>query len=222
MILSIDGLQPEKGHEMLDVVRALERTRVWCAEALLSSAAVEVQPRLAQARRWAARLGKPVRRWRSDQPEAFGQGIAAECPGGPQRYGAKHVWRDGAQPVHEADSHAKVQRRRTGRGWRPIAREVGVTPQTPAQPARPEGQSEATPSAVLRADAAPQAVGLEYCAAVRGLWHAAQGGPLPPPGLRRAEAVAAGPASRQRPREAQKGGQRTSGSHGAQPTGREV
>ena len=36
--LAIDGLQPEKGHETLYVVRELERKRVWFAEALLSSA----------------------------------------------------------------------------------------------------------------------------------------------------------------------------------------
>ncbi len=32
LILSIDGLQPEKGHETLYVVRELTRKRVWFAE----------------------------------------------------------------------------------------------------------------------------------------------------------------------------------------------
>ena len=49
LILSIDGLQPEKGHETLSVVRAVVRKRVWCADALLSSTTAEVQRRLAQA-----------------------------------------------------------------------------------------------------------------------------------------------------------------------------
>lgn len=35
--LSLDGLQPEKGHETLYVVRELRHQRVWFAEALLSS-----------------------------------------------------------------------------------------------------------------------------------------------------------------------------------------
>src|SRR5215468_1581000 len=43
VILSIDGLQPEKGHETLYVVRELARKRVWFAEALLSSATAEVR-----------------------------------------------------------------------------------------------------------------------------------------------------------------------------------
>ena len=49
--LAIDGLQPEKGHETLYVVRELTHKRVWFAEALLSSATAEVQQLLARARR---------------------------------------------------------------------------------------------------------------------------------------------------------------------------
>jgi len=56
VVLTIDGLQPEKGHETLYVVRELERKRVWFAEALLSSATAEIQRLLAQARAWATRL----------------------------------------------------------------------------------------------------------------------------------------------------------------------
>src|SRR5207244_2591607 len=42
-VLTIDGLQPEKGHETLYVVRELMRKRVWFAEPLLSSATEEVR-----------------------------------------------------------------------------------------------------------------------------------------------------------------------------------
>jgi hypothetical protein len=114
--LAIDGLQPEKGHETLYVVRALERNRVWLAAARLSSAAAEVQRRLVQARSWAAGLGKPVRRWLSDTQEAFVRGSAAEVPGVPHRYGAHHFWREVAKPVLAADSRAQVQMRRQVRG----------------------------------------------------------------------------------------------------------
>ena len=38
LVLTIDGLQPEKGHETLYVVRELPSKRVWFAEPLLSSA----------------------------------------------------------------------------------------------------------------------------------------------------------------------------------------
>jgi hypothetical protein len=124
LILAIDGLQPEKGHETLYVVRELVQKRVWFAEALLSSATPEVQQLLVQARTWAERLGKPVRLWMSDKQDAFVQGIAAEFPGVPHRYCANHFLRDVAKPVLEADSRAKVKRRRTIRGLRTIEREV--------------------------------------------------------------------------------------------------
>jgi hypothetical protein len=214
VILAIDGLQPEKGHETLYVVRELVKKRVWFAEALLSSATAEVQRLLAQARSWAEGLDKRVRLWMSDKQEAFVRGIAAEFPGVPHRYCANHFLRDVAKPVLEADSRAKVQMRRKVRGLRTIEREVLAAPQTPAQPERPEGQSEATPSEVLRADEAPQDVVLDYCAAVRGILNDDQGGPLHPPGLRMAEALEEVQASLQRNLEAKKGGQLTSGSHG--------
>src|SRR5262249_43133439 len=59
--LSIDGLQPEKGHETLYAVRELNASRVWFAQALLSSSADEVRRLLARAREVAQALGKPVR-----------------------------------------------------------------------------------------------------------------------------------------------------------------
>src|SRR5947209_13920208 len=47
LVLTIDGLQPEKGHETLYVVRELRGKRVWFAEALLSSSADEVRVQMA-------------------------------------------------------------------------------------------------------------------------------------------------------------------------------
>jgi hypothetical protein len=88
--LAIDGLQPEKGHETLYVVRELVQKRVWFAEALLARATAEGQRLLAHARRWAEGLGTPVRRGRSEKQDAFVRGSAAELPGGPHRYGANH------------------------------------------------------------------------------------------------------------------------------------
>src|SRR5215510_5800180 len=69
--LAIDGLQPEKGHETLYVVRELERKRVWFAAPLRSSATTEVQQLLVQAREWAEQLGKRVRLWMSEKQDAL-------------------------------------------------------------------------------------------------------------------------------------------------------
>jgi hypothetical protein len=91
IILSIDGLQPEKGHETLYVVRELTQKRAWFAEALISATADEVRRLIAQAKGWAEALGKPVGLWLSDRQDAFVTGIAAEFPGVPHRYCQNHL-----------------------------------------------------------------------------------------------------------------------------------
>jgi len=208
VVLAIDGLQPEKGHETLYVVRELERKRVWFAEALLSSAAAEVQQLLAQARSWAEQLGKPVRLWMSDKQEAFVRGIASEFPGVPHRYCTNHFVRDVAKPVLDADSRAKVQMRRKVRGLRTIEREVCAERRAAELARLPELPSEAP-----QADASAPDIVLDYCAAVRGILNDDQGGPLHPPGLRMAEALEDVHTSLQRNLEVKKGGRRTSASH---------
>ena len=122
--LTIDGLQPEKGHETLYVVRELTLKRVWFAEALVSSSADAVRRLIAEARVWAERLGKPVAAWVSDKQDAFVTGIAAEFPGVPHHFCQNHFLRDVAKPVLELDSHAKVQMRSKVRGLRAIEREA--------------------------------------------------------------------------------------------------
>ena len=124
VVLAIDGLQPEKGHETLYVVRELTQKRVWFAEPLLSSTNEEVRRVLARAGQIAGALGIPVAGWMSDKQEGFVQGIAAEFPGVPHRYCDNHFLRDLAKPVLEQDSHAKVQMRRKVRGLRTIEQTV--------------------------------------------------------------------------------------------------
>jgi hypothetical protein len=175
IILSIDGLQPEKGHETLYVVRELRGKRVWFAEALLSATAPEVQRLIATAKEWAASLGKTVGLWVSDKQDAFVTGIAAEFSGVPHRYCANHFLRDVAKPVLEADSHAKVQMRRKVRGLRKVEQAI-IEHQHRAAEARPAGDDPQAPITVTADPAAPESpeadsacdVVLKYCAAVRG------------------------------------------------------
>jgi hypothetical protein len=218
-VLSIDGLQPEKGHETLYVVRELNAKRMWFAEALLSSSADEVRRLLSQARAWATQLGLPVHLWLSDKQDAFVTGIAAEFPGVPHRYGVNHFLRDLAKPMLEADSHAKVRMRRTVRGLRTIEREV-LQQRRPSAAAAPAVAPAATTPAtqppanqlvqdVPAATASPAdagAVVLDYCSAVRGILNDDQGGPFQPPGLCMAEALGDVRASLQRNLDAHRGG----------------
>jgi hypothetical protein len=190
LILSIDGLQPEKGHETLYVVRELRRRRVWFAEPLLSSSRAEVRRLLTQARQWAERLKRPVHLWVSDKQEAFVTGIAEEFPGVPHRYCENHFLRDVGKPVLDADSHAKVQMRQKVRGLRAIEREV-------LEGHRQDG------AGTEKADC--EDVVLNYCTMVRGILNDDQGGPLDPCGLRMAGALREVGASLQRNLHAKKG-----------------
>ncbi len=169
LVLTIDGLQPEKGHETLYVVRELQSKRVWFAEPLLSSAEQEVHRLIVLARQWAERLGKPVRAWMSDKQGAFVTAIAAEFAGIPHRYCHNHFRRDLAKPVLEMDSGAKVKRRRKVRGLRAIERQVlderrtTAAPEPSAQPERPKTAD--TPRADPPEAAAPPLVVMsEPCA----------------------------------------------------------
>jgi hypothetical protein len=240
LVLAIDGLQPEKGHETLYVVRELTQKRVWFAEPLLSSTNEEVRRVLTRARHIAKALGVPVSGWMSDKQDAFVTGIAEEFPGVPHRYCENHFLRDLAKPLLEKDSHAKVQMRRKVRGLRSIEqamlREEGL--QRPVS----EEPTVSPPAAGLNGDtwasilagelstgeelvgresscvagpsaAEPSVAGqvvLDYCVAVRGILNDDQGGPLHPPGLRMADALKEVRASLERNLKRKKGGSQSS------------
>jgi hypothetical protein len=218
IILCIDGLQPEKGHETLYVVRELTQKRVWFAEALLSATEDEVRRLIQKANEWAQSLGTPVGLWVSDKQNAFVKGIAAEFPDVPHRYCDNHFLRDVAQPVLEADSHAKVQMRKKVRGLRTIEQAVlqrpKAEPQDERTPDAPEANGTATAAANRSAAVADPtgSVVLDYCAMVRGILNDDQGGPLEPPGLRMAEALHEIQGSLQRNLDVKKGGSRRSNS----------
>jgi hypothetical protein len=223
IILCIDGLQPEKGHEALYVVRELTRRRVWFAEPLLSATEDEVRRLIAKAKQWAESLGAPVGLWMSDKQGAFVTAIAAEFPDVPHRYCDNHFLRDLAKPVLEADGHAKVQMRKKVRGLRAIERVVLRRRKTQAQgdpaPPIPEAAGTAVNPAPAAADPAG-AVVLDYCAAVRGILNDDQGGPLPPPGLRMAEALNEIQESIHRNLRRRRGGSRRSNSAGCRDASR--
>jgi hypothetical protein len=201
LVVSRAGLQPEHGHAPLAVGRELHATRMWCAEALLSSRAHAVRRLLSQARTGAMPVGLPVPRWLSDTQDAGVTGMAAELPGGPHRSCVNHGMRAVATPMLAAERHAQVTMRRTGRGGRPSAREGGP-PRRPSAAAAsavaPVATPPVTPSpapqwarAIPAVPARPAAAGevvRESWSAVRGLRHDEPGGPLPPPGGRRAAA----------------------------------
>jgi hypothetical protein len=199
LVLTIDGLQPEKGHETLYVVRELRGKRVWFAEALLSSSAEEVQRLITKARDWAEQLGKPVELWMSDKQDAFVKGIKAQFPDTPHRYCQNHFLRDLAQPMLEQDSHQKVQMRKKVRGLRDIEKQVlddrrkaqaEAAPVGPASVSTPAATSEPVAAAMTASE--PVAVGPQTSSEVVAAAGYVGGGTT---GASAAEAVSAGPAA---------------------------
>ena len=182
VILTIDGIQPEKGHETLYVVRELRKQRVWFAEALLSSTYAEIRKVIQRAKSLAQHLNMPVRAWRSDKQEAFVVNIAAEFPGVSHRYCDNHFLRDLAHDMFEKDSHANVQMRRKIRGLRTIEKDILAELDAPPQ------ETDA-----LNWDQKKYAIQivLDYCAGVRGILNDNHGGPFNPPGWRMAHALEA-------------------------------
>ena len=156
IILSIDGLQPEKGHETLYVVRELTQKRVWFAEPLISATADEVRRLITKAKEWAESLGKPVGLWMSDKQDAFVTGIAAEFPGRaasllrqpfPPRRGQARLGGRQSRQGSDAEEGARPAENRTSRAQAAESRDDGKT-------SRPD-DPEATVTVIAGAANAP-------------------------------------------------------------------
>jgi hypothetical protein len=177
VILSIDGLQPEIGHEVLYVVREVKKGRVWFAEALISSAAEEITRIIHKAKNWVESLGLTVDAWVSDKQEAILSAIALEFPGVPHRLCKNHFLRDVAKETFEIDREAKVQMRKKVRGLRALelsAIEAIKKAKNKFDLNSEEYEQIATSSKILST----------FCTMIRGILNDNDNGPLDPPGLR--------------------------------------
>jgi len=187
IVLTIDGLQPEKGHETLYVVREVTGNRVWFAEPLLSGATDEVRKLFVRAKQLAEKLKMNVVLWISDKQDAFLKCVADEFPGVPHRYCENHFFRDLAKPVLDMDSTAKKRMRAKIRGLRAIECEVLETRQTRAGPGALSSKDRDNTSSLAGENGH---VVLDYCSVVRGILNDNHGGPYHPAGLRMLEALA--------------------------------
>lgn len=186
VVLTIDGLQPEKGHETLYVVREATRHRVWFAEPLLSGATDEIRKLFVRAKKLADKLNLNIVLWVSDKQNAFLKCVAEEFPDVPHRYCENHFFRDLAKPVLELDSTAKKKMRSKIRGLRTLEREVLEARQADSDDASP-ASDDVEKTASLRGECGE--VVLEYCSVVRGILNDNHGGPYHPPGVRMLEAL---------------------------------
>lgn len=183
VVLTIDGLQPEKGHETLYVVREVTCNRVWFAEPLLSSSTAEIRKLFVRAKRLARLLRLNVVLWILDKQDAFLKCVATEFPGVPHRYCENHFFRDLAKPVLDLDSAAKTKMRAKIRGLRALEREVIEAREAATRPSS-ANQKRKSPLVAAGGD-----VVLDYCSAVRGILNDNHGGPAHPAGVRMLEAL---------------------------------
>jgi len=187
VVLTIDGLQPEKGHETLYVVREVTHDRVWFAEPLLSGATDEIRKLFVRASEIANSLDLKVVLWISDKQDAFLKCIAELYPDVPHRYCENHFFRDLAKPVLDIDSTAKKKMRAKVRGLRALERKVLEAQQADDDEAT--SPTEATDTTSSLSGEGGDVV-LDYCSVVRGILNDNHGGPYNPPGLRMVDALA--------------------------------
>jgi hypothetical protein len=127
VILALDGLQPDVGHEVLWVLREVVSGEVLLARSLLGATEDDLAP-LLEAVRDALASGAegeeaiPIRGVVSDGQISMRHAVARALPGVPHQLCQFHYLREAAKPIFEADRHAKKERKKRVRGVRPIER----------------------------------------------------------------------------------------------------
>ena len=110
LILAVDGLQPDKGHEVLWVVRDVLSGDILLARSLLASGREDLSALLG-----AALLGLedlPVVGVIGDGQQAIRQAVADVLPGVPHQLCQFHDLREAGRPIWEADRHAQKELRK--------------------------------------------------------------------------------------------------------------
>jgi hypothetical protein len=121
VVLAIDGLQPDVGHEVLWVFRDVLSGEVLLARSLLSSTHDDLAKLIGEVR---AAVSVPIIGVVSDGQDSIRKAIRKALDGVPHQLCQFHYLREAAKPVYEADRHAKVQLKKKVRGIRPIERKI--------------------------------------------------------------------------------------------------
>jgi transposase-like protein len=121
VILALDGLQPDVGHEVLWVLRDVLSGEILLAKSLLSARNQDLARRLGQVK---ASCPVPVAGVVSDGQHSIRNAVATVFPGVPHQLCQFHYLREAARPIYEADRHAKKGLKKKARGVRGIERRV--------------------------------------------------------------------------------------------------
>ena len=127
LIISIDGIQPEKGNETVYLVRDVLTGRVLTADNVTCSDKEVMKRVLAPV----VALGVPVLGAISDAQESIGLAIAELWPPIPHQLCQFHVLRDASAPMYEQDRKLKVEMRKAiQQRVRPVRKQLEKQRQT--------------------------------------------------------------------------------------------
>ena len=143
VLLALDGLQPDVGHEVLWVLRDCLSGEVLLARSLLSARQQDLAELLGQVRDG---LTVPIVGVISDGQHSIRKAVAQALPGVPHQLCHFHYLREAARPLFEADRHAKKELKKRVRGIRPIERQLEGRSDAEAEAAR--GYCDAVRSAL--------------------------------------------------------------------------
>ncbi len=119
VILALDGLQPDVGHEVLWVLRDCLSGEILLARSLLSGTQGDLAALLREVK---AALPVPICGVISDGQQPIRTAVALVLPGVPHQLCQFHYLREAAKPIFEADRHAKTRLKQEVRGIRPLER----------------------------------------------------------------------------------------------------
>src|SRR6185312_16644827 len=106
VILAIDGLQPDVGHEVLWVLRDCLSGEILLARSLLSSTQDDLARLITEVKE---ALGVPIAGAVSDGQDSIRKAVQKTRDGVPHQLGHFPYLRGAAKPIYEADRHAKEE-----------------------------------------------------------------------------------------------------------------
>ena len=121
LILAVDGLRPDVGHEVLWVIRDCVSGEILLTRPLLSETEANIVALLKEVQDM---LSVPIHGVISDGQHSIRNAVATAFPEIPHQLCHFHYLREAAKPVYEADRHAKKELKKQVCGIRPIEREV--------------------------------------------------------------------------------------------------
>lgn len=133
VILGLDGLQPDVGHEVLWVVRDCLSGEILGAQTMLSARRQDLIDWLEQVK---TACPVPIAGIVSDGQHTIRQAVAEVFPDVPYQLCQFHYLREAARPIYEADRHAKKELKKKVRGVRAIERRVENQPGAEAEVVR--------------------------------------------------------------------------------------